>query len=243
VFPSSELTEAAIGTDDIYTFGNGIRVYRRLLLDGQVKRYRAATNPNLHEPVEEGWLTRLIGEAPEECVFADVGAGIGYYSILAQKLKPNAHIFAVEPLPAHIESCAQNFALNDAHGIALRGVAIAAQAGTVKFEDHRFGSRIAQPGDKNLLQVEAVTLDSFLETIGTPVSVMKMDIQGEELNVLQSARTALAAGRILSIVVGTHSDQLHDGVLELIRACGGTVLFEDKHPEHQPDGIVVARFA
>jgi FkbM family methyltransferase len=214
-----------------------------MLLDGQVKRYHAATNPNLHEPVEEGWLTRLLADAPEACVFADVGAGIGYYSILARRLKPNARIFAVEPLPAHVEACAQNFALNDAHGVALREVAIAAQAGAVKFEDYRFGSRIARPGDRNLLQVDAITLDSFLEMTGTPVSVMKMDIQGEELSVLKSATSALAARSIASIVVGTHSDDLHDGVLELLRACGGSILFEDKHPEHQPDGIVVARFA
>lgn len=230
--------------DDVYTFGNGVSVYRRMLLDGQVKRYHTAGNPNLHEPVEEGWLARLLADAPPDCVFADIGAGIGYYSILALRLKPGASVFAVEPLPRHVKASAENFALNriEEGGVALFPVAIASQAGTVDLEDHRFGSRIAREGDRNRVPVEAITLADFVGRADGRIDVMKMDIQGEELNVLGSAEALLRAGAIGSIIVGTHSPELHRGVLDLLVDCGHRLVFEDPEPEHQPDGIIVSRF-
>jgi FkbM family methyltransferase len=231
--------------DEVYTFGNGVSVYRRMLLDGQVKRYRAAGNPNLHEPVEEGWLSRLLAEAPSDCVFADVGAGIGYYSILVRRLKPGARIFAIEPLPRHIEACPANFALNGlAHAdVILLPVAVASEAGRVDLEDHRFGSRIARPGDRNRVPVEAITMPDLIGRTGGRIDVMKMDIQGEELSVLGSAEALMAKGAIGSLVVGTHSPELHRGVLDLLAACGHRIIFEDQEPEHQPDGIIVSAFS
>jgi FkbM family methyltransferase len=230
--------------DEVYTFGNGVSVYRKMLLDGQVKRYHAAGNPNLHEPVEEEWLSRLLADAPWNCVFADVGAGIGYYTILVRRLKPGARVFAVEPLPRHIEACPANFALNGLKedDVVLLPLAIASKAGPVDLEDHRFGSRIAQPGDRNRVPVQAITLDDLVDCAGGRIDVMKMDIQGEELNVLAGSGALRKNGLIRSMIVGTHSAELHCGVLDLLAKCNYHLVFEDQEPAHQPDGIIVSVF-
>jgi FkbM family methyltransferase len=229
---------------DIYKFGNGVRVYREMLLEGQVRRYSAAGNPNLHEPVEEHWLAQLLAAAPADCVFADIGAGIGYYSILALRLKPHARVLAVEPLPRHVKACAENFALNGISDgqVTLFPFAIASQAGAVDLEDHRFGSRIARPGDRNRVPVEAITLEDFVGRAGGHIDVMKMDIQGEELNVLGNGEAILRRGAIGSVIVGTHSAELHRGVLDLLAECNHRLVFEDQQPAHQPDGIIVTSF-
>ncbi len=229
---------------EVYTFGNGVRVYREMLLEGQVRRYSAAGNPNLHEPVEEHWLAQLLAGAPADCVFADVGAGIGYYSMLALRLKPHAQVLAVEPLPRHAKACVENFALNGIGDgqVTLLPLAIASQAGKVDLEEHRFGTRIARDGDRNRVPVDAITLEDFAGRAGRRIDVMKMDIQGEELNVLGSGEAVLRRGAIASVIVGTHSAALHRGVLDLLAECGYRLVFEDQEPAHQPDGIIVSSF-
>src|SRR5262249_39047770 len=146
-------------------------------------------------------VARLLADAPAGCVFADIGAGIGYYSILVRRLKPDARVFAVEPLPRHVEACPANFALNglEEGEVALLAVAIASQAGSVDLEDHRFGSRIAREGDRNRVPVAAITLAELVDRTGGRIDVMKMDIQGEELNILGSAEGLLRQGAIGSI--------------------------------------------
>jgi hypothetical protein len=53
----------------------------------------------------------------------------------------------------------------------------------------------------------------------------------------------LGGGAIRSLIVGTHSAALHRGVLDLLAGCKHGVVFEDPEPAHQPDGIIVSRFA
>jgi len=233
-------------TDDIYVFGNGIRVYRDMLLPLQVARYNAPGNPNLHEPVEESWISDLLRSAPEHCVFLDIGSGIGYYSILAKQLKPSARVFAVDPLPRHIEACSRNLTLNGigTNEITAIRCAVAWGSGQIRFVDGGYGSRIATQGDPAalpVLAVNAITLDVLVNHVGGHVHVAKMDIQGAELNVIRAAEKLFSERKIETLVVGTHGPQLHRELSGLIRK-HGTILHDDPTPEHQPDGIIVATF-
>ncbi len=229
--------------DAVYAFGNGVRVYRSWLRPQQIRRYVAPGNPNLHEPVEEEWVVRLLSAAPEHCTFADVGAGIGYYSFLVKRLKPRARVAAFEPLPSHYEAWLSHLALNGiAPGeIAFFEQAVAAGRGEVNLRDHSYGSNIVREPGPDTMRVNAITMDDLLDITGH-VDVMKMDIQGAELDTLRPAAASLAAGRIGALIVGTHSPELHSGVIELLRNCSGEIILDDPHPEHQPDGLVIAKF-
>lgn len=98
---------------ETYKFGNGVVLRRREMLDLQVQRYTEPGNPNLHEPVEEEWLLKVLNSYDRtDPVFLDVGAAVGYYSILVKKKWPEATVIAVEPLPEHIEALHCNASLN-----------------------------------------------------------------------------------------------------------------------------------
>jgi FkbM family methyltransferase len=228
---------------DVYVFGNGIRVHRRDLLDWQVDRYTDAGNPNLHEPVEEAWLLRSFEcERPPAPLFLDVGAGVGYYSLLIKKRWPDAVVVAFEPLPRHADALVANCALNGlcAEDVALVRAAVGPCSGRAAFVDRGYSSALdAASGSDTASIVEMRSLGDVVEQAG-PVHLLKMDIQGAELDVLTAAGDVLARHGVRHLVIGTHGDSIHRGVRKLLSEAGYAIEMDDPSPPMQPDGLIVA---
>ncbi|MEP7301525.1 MAG: FkbM family methyltransferase [Caldimonas sp.] len=241
--------EAKAGAAAVYEFGNGVRVHRADLMAVQLQRYAMDGNPNLHEPVEEEWMLRAFAtDPPARPVFLDIGAAVGYYAILIKSRWPTARVIAVDALTRHLAALRANAALNGLPDDALETLEVAVGPGEAvrSFVDIGFGSAFAEatpaarrPGAR-LLDVRTRPLSALLAGLPT-VHLMKMDIQGAELEVLAAARAELAAGRVRQALVGTHGKALHAGVRSLLQDCGFRILFDDPAPAMQPDGIVLAR--
>ena len=225
-----------------YVFGNGVRVKKEDLLDVQLERYAAEGNPNLHEPVEEEWILRAFSQAtPVEPVFLDVGAGIGYYSILIKKTWADARIYAVEALPRHAQAIVETLALNQlpASAVTIITDAVGDRDGWAEFIDHGYSSLLSsETGNADAIRVRTRTLTGLLADL-PPVHLMKMDIQGGELAVLNEAHAILGQGRVTHVMIGTHGAELHAAVRDLLVDCGFTLLHDDPTPPMQPDGILL----
>ena len=230
---------------DVYVFGNGIRLRRGDVMDLQVERYLEPGNPNLHEPVEEEWILRRFGAArPAAPVFLDIGAGVGYYSFLIKKRWPDAVVFAFEALARHADALEANRALNGLSpgDISIIRAAVGPTSGEASFVDQGYGSMLAGNGSSRAaVTVEMRSLTAVLETI-PPVHLMKMDIQGAELDVLTPASELLERGTIRHMVIGTHGRALHRGVVKLLTRLGFEIVLDDPTPPMQPDGLVVASY-
>lgn len=233
----------------VYEFANGLKIRREDLMDLQVQRYTSPGNPNLHEPVEESWLLRSFGDdTPTQPVFLDIGAAVGYYAILVKQRWPQARVVAVDALARHLRALAENARLNGLRDgdIEVLQVAVAQAEGHTEFADMGYGSSLAEEMPEAwrakvaVIRVRTRPLAALLEEL-PPVHLMKMDIQGSEVGVLKAARGALAAGRVRYALVGTHGSQRHEGVRDLLRKCGFTILLDDPEPDMQPDGIVLGR--
>jgi FkbM family methyltransferase len=121
-----------MNNDEIYVFGNGLRVYRCDLITDQEERYSAPGNPNLHEPVEESLILETFEkEMPWNPVFLDIGARIGYYSMLIKSRWPRARVIAVEALPRHALCIRSNLRLNDipVNAVEIQEIAVAENDG------------------------------------------------------------------------------------------------------------------
>lgn len=111
--------------------------------------------------------------------FCDVGAAEGWYGLLAHKQNPGIAVVALEP-QAHLAARArENFERNGLQG----GRWIEARCGTA---------------DR--------TLDEVLKDAATPILV-KIDIEGAELDALESGRHVLAA-KPCYVIVETHTASL-----------------------------------
>ena len=233
-------------TQDIYQFSNGIRIERRNLLDLQIERYRAPGNPNLHEPVEEQWMGRLIERMGTALpTFLDVGAGVGYYCVLVKKLRPAARVIAVEALPRHARALRATLMLNQVkeQDVELIEVAVAAITGRASFVDLDYGSQLTANDQDHpaaaRLDVPTLSLADLVSRTG-PIDLMKMDIQGTEQEVLGASTEILGSGQIQSIILGTHGQAAHSFTRTVLEQCGFHILFDDPAPPMQPDGLVVA---
>ena len=231
---------------EVYVFGNGIRLRRGDVMDLQVERYSEPGNPNLHEPVEEEWMLRTFAQAvPEAPVFLDIGAGVGYYSFLIKKRWPDAVVFAFEALARHADALEANRELNGLSpgDIAVIRAAVGPSSGQASFVDQGYGSMLAGGGtSRAAVSVEMRSLTAVLQTL-PPVHLMKMDIQGAELDVLKPASDLLSRGAVRHMVIGTHGRALHRGVVKLLARLGYEIVLDDPSPPMQPDGLVVATFA
>jgi FkbM family methyltransferase len=229
---------------EAYQFSNGVKLRRSDLLDLQIARYAASGNPNLHEPVEERWLLETFArDIPSVPIFLDVGAAVGYYSILIKKSWPNAKIVCIEPLPKHIEALRESLPINGLAptDITLLPVAISISDGIAPFVDGGYGSGLAAYFGTAApsIRVNTRTLTSVLNELEN-VHLMKMDIQGGEYAILNASRPLLSEGRIKHLVIGTHGPQIHHAVVDIVKSCGYKIAINDPSPPMQPDGLIVA---
>jgi FkbM family methyltransferase len=159
----------------------------------------------------------------------DVGANIGHMtSVLAYRAGPGGSVTAFEPHPDTFRQLAGNVALWDprvAARVELRQEAASSERGEARLglpEDHarNTGRASLEGGAEQGPTVSKVTLDDVIEG---PVDVMKIDVEGHELAVLEGAERLLRAGAIRNVVFEEHRPP-PTPVTELLADRGFTVL-------------------
>jgi FkbM family methyltransferase len=180
------------------------------------------------EPQVTGWLQETLTPG---MVFVDVGANVGYFTLLGAGLVgPSGTVVAVEAHPRLAGILQRNVVLNGYHGwVTVHQRAAWSERTSLEFHmrDHFTSSsslgRIDDAGLSRLgdtvqsVTVEAVTLDDLLE--GLPrVDVLKIDIEGAEAHAFAGLRHTLEAnphavvmfewGRSLIESVGDKPEQL-----------------------------------
>ena len=135
----------------------------------------------------------------------DIGANVGQFSLLARALNPGARILAFEPLAEAAARYRRVFARDP--GAALLQAAIAPRRGTVEMHvsaapdsssllpiTRRQAERFPGTEETGLVAVEAGPLGCFLErTDVAPPALLKIDVQGFELEVLRASAPLLDA--------------------------------------------------
>jgi FkbM family methyltransferase len=129
-------------------------------------------------------------------VFVDVGAHIGYYTLLgARAVGAEGHVYAFEPAPSNLALLTRNIHANGyGDRVTVIPKAVGNRVGSVRLfldpEDSGSNSLfIVSPARKDSVNVEATTLDEFFGQAGWPaIQVMKMDIEGSEKAALEGMR-------------------------------------------------------
>jgi FkbM family methyltransferase len=144
------------------------------------------------------YLTSHVAFA-EGSVFLDVGANIGWYSlVLARAAKARISILAFEPDPLSFRLLSENIALNGCD--AVRAVQLAASdrdgaALLYQYANKNRGRHSLLPiNAAGTVEIRTTSLDGFLEREGidpADVAFMKIDVEGYELHVLNGARRLL----------------------------------------------------
>lgn len=132
----------------------------------------------------------------------DVGAAHGEYTKAAHFLNPNANIYAFEPIPASFEKL--KLLVHDNRRIKLFNFALGSENKEAIFEqkDFSFSSSLLPMTDTHkemfpftkhgkVITIDVKRLDNIKEIEITRPSLLKMDVQGYELEVLIGASSLI----------------------------------------------------
>lgn len=155
-----------------------------------------------YEPFETELLKKLIHKGE---VVLDIGANIGYYTLLfAGLVGQEGKVYAFEPYPANFSLLKRNIRANGFPGVTAVPRAVSRQTGEgrlylsrVNHGDHR----LYDSGDgRKSIEVETVALDDFFKDSEEKIDWIKMDIQGAEGGAIQGMPLLLQRNETLKIV-------------------------------------------
>ncbi|MFQ5574888.1 MAG: FkbM family methyltransferase [Terriglobia bacterium] len=136
----------------------------------------------IYEPLE----TELVQkEVVEGNVVLDLGAHIGYYTLIfARLVGSQGKVFAFEPGPDNFALLEKNVQVNRYRNVTLVQRAVSEAAGRVRLylnegntADHRMYD--SRDGRKHI-EVETVRVDDYFAEYEGKIDFIKMDIQGAE---------------------------------------------------------------
>ena len=229
--PSSRIQSGASAGNVGVARKGRLRKLRKLLVLLGRPLWRRAMCHGVAAAVEH----RKVPFGQDFATVVDVGAHHGQFALLALELFPRAHVVCVEPLPAALDRLRTN--VEAAGRVTVVAAAAAAQAGSRELHVSRktdsssllpiLKSHVdAFPGteEAHTVKVEAKTLDSVVsERIRRPC-LLKVDVQGGELEVLGGADAVLAQVDVAyvecSFVEFYRGQALADEVIEAFRRHG-----------------------
>lgn len=196
-----------------------------------------------HEPQEEAIFHALLRACRHNSLFVELGAFWAYYSLWYLKDIPGARSICIEPDPNNKAIGELNSRLN---GFQDRMTFLQGFVGGMRQEAMR-GSveTISEP-----IVLPCYDIDAILELCEQhTIEVLHADVQGAELPLLDSAKTAIEQKRIRFAVVSTHhssisgSSTTHEDCLSKMLSLGGRILAEHSVQESfSGDGLIVASF-
>jgi FkbM family methyltransferase len=178
----------------------------RLPLGREIEvRYREGIGLSmlLEGQFEGAEIEALCTYAHRDSAAIDVGANIGIYTVvLATAIGTGGRVLAFEPAPENVGRLRRNLQINGISNADLFPVAVGARSGCVELylsDDPAAHSTSVVAAERRVgrsMPVAASSLDVVWNEARRPgVSVVKIDVEGTELGVLEGARELLAACR------------------------------------------------
>jgi FkbM family methyltransferase len=160
---------------------------------------------SLHEPV----VTRKLLDCLEsDSVFFDVGANVGYFSVIASEACSDVHSFEIDPrLCSIVES---NFEKNGIDGRVVNKAVSETTGDEVSFSPHQSGNpstnKLSTQTDTGV-SVTTVSLDDYAEKYNVYPDVVKIDVEGAEGGVLSGGSRVFGTD-VEHIFLEVHPDHI-----------------------------------
>jgi FkbM family methyltransferase len=128
----------------------------------------------------------------------DVGANVGAYTVLfALWTGASGRVVAFEPSPRSIDGLREHVRLNGlADRVEIVEAAVSSSVGSASFDCGGASGANGLVADAaagaDVVAVKTTSLDAFCHTRGLRASVIKIDVEGAELDVLRGGRQTLA---------------------------------------------------
>jgi len=150
---------------------------------------------SVYEKLETDYIKKEIKEG--DIVF-DIGANIGYYTLLFAKLVGNTgKVFAFEPDPTNFAILKKNIETNGYQNVTLIQKAISDKTAKIRLYLCNYNNGMHRIYDSTFcddsVEIESVRLDDFLDSIvfDSMINFIKIDVEGAEFESLQGMKSIL----------------------------------------------------
>jgi len=165
---------------------------------------------NLVEPKQLELAKRL---APACDICFDIGANVGLYSLLFARY--SKQVFAFEPFPRNISYLSKTLKLNGVGNVIIVPYAVHDSTKLMYFlEDKNFA--LGRLDNRGKLPCVAVSCDDFVSAYKIVPSLLKIDVEGSEMAVLNGAKNLLSKHRPI-VLLSTHNEKLRISCLEILK--------------------------
>lgn len=158
---------------------------------------------------------------PGACIY-DIGANVGIYTLLAGlRAGPSGKVYAFEPVPRNLHYLRRHINMNKLQNCCIMEVVVSDAEGTQRFSAANWEDSMGRLSADGELEVPSVTLDRFIygEKERRPPDLIKIDVEGAELLVLQGASRALSKYHP-HLIIEVHGSQQHRDCHEFLAAKG-----------------------
>lgn len=141
-----------------------------------------------YEPYETELILRQVKKGD---VVVDVGANIGYYTILlADKVGKKGKVYAFEPDSTNFEILEKNIKANGLKNVVAVKAAVGSRDGKLKLykSSENFGDHKLYGEEKVKEEVKIIKLDNFVKE---KIDLVKIDTQGWEPEVIDGAKNLI----------------------------------------------------
>ena len=213
----NELVLIKVMNKKMYVNSNDIGIAYPLLKSGIYEEYETETFKNLLQ---------------SNTIFIDIGANIGYYTLIAASKIKDGQIYSFEPVKANYKLLTKNIKINNINNVKAFQKAISNRNGKIKIfiDGTNLGNHSLAKNnviDKTeSTEVETIRLDSFfnnLEEIIEEDFLIKIDTQGAEGLIVEGAHNLLL-NKNIKILMEFWPKGLrntHTGPLELLNKLQG----------------------
>jgi len=160
--------------------------------------------------VFEPFMTKVAGqEVKKGDVVLDVGASIGYYTLIFAKLAgESGKVFAFEPAPDMFSILKKNISANGYQNVTAEQKAASNRTGKARLYlrvDNNMAHTMSDSHEgRPSIDIESVRLDDYFSGYSGPVNFIKIDTEGADCAVLQGLTRVLEKNRALKIITEFH---------------------------------------
>jgi FkbM family methyltransferase len=236
------LLSSRLNNPKLYELGYSHRVALRPFTHASIRWRKQQLEPGINKLVTN--IAKELNNQNDQGWFFDVGANVGLYTWEVRMICPNRNILAFEPDPENIKLLEKTLAKANLQNLEICQSALSNKAGEASFFQDTLTSATGCVGgnDKpwieqylngasNEIRVKTETIDSVAKADKTP-SLIKIDVEGHEVEVLQGGRNTLNEAKPLLIIESFPPKQ--STILSLLHELGYRSMDADRHTSINP---------
>jgi FkbM family methyltransferase len=153
----------------------------------------------------------LEKSAHEGSMCVDIGANLGYFTVLMSRLVGSTgRVVAFEPMPDTLNLLRKTIHANQLKNVTVEGAAVSSASGSLELLSEMghqlaktasaIGYRLGGATQVQRTTVPAIRLDDYFREGDRLPDVVKIDVEGGELEVLEGARATLQRGHPVMVI-------------------------------------------